>query len=109
MNQEELKTLLQEETQLEEQLQAGDSPLNEPVIEKDIAGGVANPASTPTSGLGDAPEQPIGQQGQASAKPDFELPAAEAKMAAESILGVANHLIQLGGGFAINNRKHKAY
>ena len=105
---EEIKDLLNTETMLEEQIEANDSPLNAPVIEKDIAGGIANPEAQAAQ-PGDAPEQPIGQQTQEEQKPPFELPANEAKMAADSILGVASHVLKLGGGFLIKLRKHKEY
>ena len=60
----------------------------------------------------DAPEQEIGNSGgkdNAGAAEEFELPDEHAQMAAESFLGIADNLIEVGGGFFIKIRKHKDF
>lgn len=60
----------------------------------------------------DAPEQEIGSGGgkeNSGAAEEFELPDEHAKMAAESFLGIADNLIEVGGGFFIKIRKHKDF
>jgi hypothetical protein len=60
----------------------------------------------------DAPEQEIGSGGRkdnAGAAEEFELPDEHAQMAAESFLGIADNLIEVGGGFFIKIRKHKDF
>lgn len=58
----------------------------------------------------DAPEQEIGSGKKSSgAAEEFELPDEHAQMAAESFLGMADNLIDAGGGFFIKIRKHKDF
>lgn len=69
----------------------------------------------------DAPEQEIGGDATGSSDPlsekppttaaeeVFELPTATAKQAADTILGMSNNVLAVGGGFFIKIRKHKDF
>lgn len=61
--------------------------------------------------MDDAPQQEIGsgQPKAAGAGEDFELPEEHAQIAAESFLGIADNLIEVGGGYFIKIRKHKDF
>jgi len=130
------------------------SPLNQAVIEKEIAG-VTNPddwnvwkAGRRTESASsidkkqnvdnnmkdenfyvdnekimDAPEQDIGNEleddtnideensraNEESEKAAFELPTATAKQAADTILGMSNNFLAVGGGFFVKIKKHKEF
>lgn len=68
----------------------------------------------------DAPSQQIDPQKQTEdpdakdqktpdAPPEFELPTATAKQAADTILGMANNALAVGGGYFIKIKKHKDF
>ncbi len=67
----------------------------------------------------DAPEQPIGQAEQHTGdtdqpkdkteEPPFELPTASAKQAADTILGMSNNFLAIGGGYFVKIKKHKDF
>ncbi len=70
----------------------------------------------------DAPEQEIGEDyqenpimddqeagGQQSSKEEFELPTDMAKKAADTLLGMTNNVLTVGGGFFVKIRKHKEF
>ncbi|MAQ76891.1 MAG: hypothetical protein CL613_11250 [Aquimarina sp.] len=130
------------------------SPLNQAVIEKDIADtkssnndwniwkggerkrsdhaegeGVVSEgrpesfAPIPDTSPTDAPEQEIGSNGgnaadknfnsdsasESQSESDFELPTATAKQAADTILGMANNVLAVGGGYVVKIKKHKEF
>ncbi|WP_062062757.1 hypothetical protein [Aquimarina longa] len=107
-----------------------DSPLNQAVIEKDIHENSSKnwnawkpeqkeeyhqnskePVidSTPL----DAPEQDIGNDtvtdDKQHSESEFELPTATAKQAADTILGMTNNVLSVGGGFLMKIKKHKDF
>ncbi len=137
-----------------ENLQAEElSPLNQAVIEKEIAGvskpndwNVWKPGNKPVETMEnnsdkeqgsiahenstirdehplDAPEQEFGggneddtnlgddnsQDTIETENKEFELPTASAKQASNTILGVANNVLAVGGGFFIKIKKHKEF
>lgn len=70
----------------------------------------------------DAPEQEIGEEiqedatmdhqegtGQQSEEQEFELPTETAKKAADTILGMTNNVLAVGGGYFVKIRKHKEF
>ncbi|WP_299243073.1 hypothetical protein [uncultured Aquimarina sp.] len=68
----------------------------------------------------DAPEQEIGSDNTSNNEPhqerqssqqeeEFELPTATAKQAADTILGMTNNVLAVGGGFFVKIRKHKEF
>lgn len=62
--------------------------------------------------LDDAPEQPIGSgtpDGFQQEETAFELPKAVAEQTADTFLGIANNLIEVGGGFFVRIPKHKSF
>ena len=103
-----------------------DSPLNQAVIEKDSAAAndknwnVWKPEKESSldqnlqAPINDAPEQEILEE---KAEPDiteepepsFELPKEAAKQSANAILGMANNVLEVGGGFIITIKKHKNF
>ena len=124
----------QGDVQFEEIADETTSPLNEPVIEKDI-GGTLNPKQekNETSSIPDqaseegnefdlhepsrpldAPEQQIDDEyqdtGQASAsEPGVEIPEGHARQAADSLLGMTDNMLAVGGGFFVKIKKHKEF
>ncbi len=122
----EIRSILEQDGGLdfEEIPESGFSPLNEPVIEKDIAdigqkGDEGNGgeyfgeegAEVPL----DAPEQEINEgtygqeQGHDGQEEAFELPNGHALQAADSLLGMADNLLGVGGGFFVKIRKEPGY
>ena len=110
-----------------------DSPLNQAVKEKDIA--QTNPENwnvwkpengtnpeedeTISPSISDAPQQDIEGQTQPvtstqeeeeeeEEKP-FQLPKEAAKQSANALLGMANNMLEVGGGFIIKIKKHKDF
>ncbi len=63
----------------------------------------------------DAPEQVIGEQrtqqatGDGTPKETYQLPTETAKQAADSILGMSNNVLRIGGGYFIKIKKHKEF
>ncbi|WP_025741928.1 hypothetical protein [Aquimarina pacifica] len=62
----------------------------------------------------DAPEQDVGSQQHNSTEsvekePEFELPTATAKQAADTILGMTNNVLAVGGGYFIKIGKHQEF
>lgn len=111
------------------------SPLNAPVIEKDIAGSrqtgtkqseVLDDDESETSGdesqyegdeedVLDAPEQEIdyefedtieGDEEDIEEPDEFQLPTSHAKQAADTFLGMADNFFEIGGGFFVKVKKH---
>lgn len=105
------------------------SPLNLPVIEKDIAGNKpidqANDSSEGTETQDefqadtvqeeplDAPEQEINEdyeyeleQDELEGSGEYELPTSHAKQAADAFLGMTDNLLEVGGGFFVKVKKH---
>ncbi len=78
---------------------------------------IANPNSPPTPN--DAPEQVINESYSeysdtetdkgADKESNFELPLSHAKQAADTVLGVTNNIIEVGGGYFVKIRKHKEF
>ena len=63
----------------------------------------------------DAPEQEIAEDYNETdsfeeeiAEKEFELPTSHAKRAADTVLGMANNVLEVGGGYFIKIRKNKA-
>lgn len=129
----EIRGILEEEGALgfEAIPESGFSPLNEPVIEKDIArmGKPTNENGIPENGAEahgffgegepdgplDAPEQEINEgagsdgEGQNDMDESFDLPDGHARQAADSLLGMVDNLIGVGGGFFVKIRKEPGY
>lgn len=132
--------MLQEEGGIAFEQIAGEesSPLNAPVIEKDIAGnrpGSTNESSSqegpsdegePSTAFGpnepvddgplDAPEQQIWEDledppvvEEESLDETFELPTAHAKQAADTFLGMADNFMEIGGGFFVKVKKQPIF
>jgi hypothetical protein len=98
------------------------SPLNQPVVEKNIHADKAfmennegmqgeddtvesqdNPVNEPL----DAPEQHIGNQDENAATDAIpEMPLSHAQITADAILGATDNLLEVGGGFFLRIRKH---
>jgi hypothetical protein len=124
--------------QFEEMPDENSSPLNQPVVEKSIddssPSSTANPAKgnseegdadTDSSGENfteepssqeegyrnsvDAPEQEIHQADRANAVEGVEIPLSHAQMAADTLLGVTDNILEVGGGFFISIRKHEDF
>ncbi len=84
--------------------------------EKETDQAKENVASKPISPF-DAPEQEIGgnetvdngSQNQEQQEEEFELPTSTAKQAADTILGMTNNVLAVGGGFFVKIRKHKEF
>lgn len=109
------------------------SPLNQPVVEK-TSGHMSSPtpvshddsssesstpesedepdtsASAPRQSL-DAPEQEFSEHDPTTAGSDdeIEIPLSHAQMAADTFLGIADNVLEVGGGFFIKIRKHKDF
>ncbi len=136
----EITAVISDDSAVEFEQIAGEntSPLNAPVIEKDIAGtrqsGIPPTNSdtddqvkeTPASeqeDLPDAPEQQIDDDydnpesfdsEEAASdvgleKETFELPTAHAKQAADTFLGMADNFLEIGGGFFVKVKKHNDF
>lgn len=103
------------------------SPLNQPVVEKDFTTQnmenqdytAFEPSSidnqdaeqaVPDSPL-DAPEQVINDNtGEETVDEEpFEIPASHAKQAADAFLGIADNVLEIGGGYFVKIRKVKAF
>ena len=118
------------------------SPLNQPVVEKNMAGSFQerSPQDLSMSGKDpedtsahdnsgyreeplrgttyaeeplDAPEQHIdetyGETAGAGDEEKFEVPGGHAKQAADTILGVTNNMLEIGGGYFVKIRKHRDF
>lgn len=124
----------QGDVQFEEIADETSSPLNQPVVEKDIAGSSERKPEieeTETSSQTneeqsnefdfheasrplDAPEQQIDDEyedvDQASdSEPGVELPEGHARQAADALLGMTDNLLAVGGGFFVKIKKHKEF
>ncbi|UII32256.1 hypothetical protein LVD17_00195 [Fulvivirga ulvae] len=105
-----------------------ESPLNQPVKEKDIAkielevpeqtdqGEAEGMDETPEKEIWDydAPEQEINEDYQATPGDDtmddaFELPTASAKQVADTFMGITDNLMEVGCGFFVKIKKHKEF
>ena len=115
------------------------SPLNRPVKEKDIAGTTYAPKPNPETTTQnqeatvspsatsfreaaaealeheaplDAPEQPINNNlddERVASGADFEVPVAQARQAADAVMGMANNLLEVGGGYFVKIVKHQEF
>ena len=127
--QDEIKQILSEEegtTEFEPIPEDRTGPLNQPVVEKHFGeedqAGLERSDDDPESEKEnefyipdeelDAPEQKI-DEGESDVeepeKPSFELPASHARQAADAILGVSDNLLEIGGGYLVKIRKHRAF
>lgn len=127
---EEVLAVLQDEENIEfeDSLDVEDSPLNQPVSEGDI--GLKEKTPEPveeeetqeehTDELeldfgednDDVPEQEIHDREdvfEEEIEDDFELPNAHAKQLADTIIGVSDNLLAIGGGMFIKIKKHKDF
>ncbi|MDW3191938.1 MAG: hypothetical protein R8G66_06225 [Cytophagales bacterium] len=136
----EITAVISDDSAVEFEQIAGEntSPLNAPVIEKDIAGAPQpgtlqsdsnsedqekeSPASEQED-LPDAPEQQIDDDYDNPESYDseeamsdvglekevFELPTAHAKQAADTFLGMADNFLEIGGGFFVKVKKHNDF
>ncbi|MBL6446412.1 hypothetical protein JMN32_08840 [Fulvivirga sp. 29W222] len=105
-----------------------ESPLNQPVKEKNIAKieqeapDETEPEDDEEKGKiqeremwdYDAPEQEINEDYEDTPEDDavdeaFELPSASAKQVADTFLGITDNLMAVGGGFFIKIKKHKEF
>ena len=104
-----------------------ESPLNQPVKEKNIAKIEEAPevadqeqsegtGETPEKEIWDydAPEQEINEHYQDAPEDDtvdeaFELPTASAKQVADTFLGITDNLMEVGCGFFVKIKKHKEF
>jgi hypothetical protein len=106
------------------------SPLNQPVVEKDLNNTPTSKSSSPvdngqTSTNSSEPEEPVQETENLDApEQDFkefdlgtdletevtEMPIAHAQIAADTIIGVADNLLfEVGGGFFVTISKHKDF
>ncbi|GAA0892607.1 hypothetical protein GCM10009122_22860 [Fulvivirga kasyanovii] len=106
------------------------SPLNQPVKEKDIArieaekpplddqeeaGSYHDDEETAEAPFSlDAPEQEINEeyddmQFDGAETEEFELPTSHARQVADTFLGIADNVMEVGGGFFIKIKKHKEF
>jgi hypothetical protein len=126
----------QDEIEFEEILDESSSPLNQPVVDKDVGSIPSNDSqnatqpnneqvndTTPTDGydaeymeaeeVDDASEQNINEGYSETividGDEDFEIPIGHATQAADSILGIANNVLEIGGGFFVKIKKHKEF
>ncbi len=108
---------------------AEDSPVNEPVLEKEVGHAstavieeeqfappieeeeeVISPPPVATAAPKDAPVQNIGQkQPKQDSEEEFKLPLSHAKQAADTMLGMANNVLAVGGGFFVKIKKHQDF
>jgi len=121
---EQIKEVLSEEQVAQfEPMEEIQSPLHQPVVEKQMDRqdeSVAEDADLkqdndfhiPEEDL-DAPEQQIEDYDPSIAlkeeESNFELPISHAKQAADAILGVTDNLLEVGGGYFVKIRKHKLF
>lgn len=126
----------QDNIQFEELSGEESSPLNQPVEEKDDGNEQSEPAQVQsldqeeqeteahfsyekepqhydTEEVDDAPEQDIDNDYTETTvldnEEEFELPAGHAKQAADAVLGMANNVLEVGGGYFVKIRKHKEF
>lgn len=124
----------QGDVQFEEIADETTSPLNQPVIEKDIGGTLKPKTETEeietssdtiteeknefdfheSARTLDAPEQQIDDEYQdvdqvSESEPGIELPEGHARQAADSLLGMSDNLLAVGGGFFVKIKKHKEF
>ena len=122
MKEEEINKILQaqeEPAAFEEILDKGHSPLNQPVLEKDIAqvetapghSQEDNPWEPEAPVKGDAPEQQVEEayEGTEQKEAPAVLPTAQANQAANSLLGMADNLIAVGGGMFVQIKKDESW
>ena len=110
---------------LEQIMDEDNSPLNQPVVEKDIGGNKqkeehpeeteqstqeTNNPTNPWGNANDAPEQEINEDyDEDNVEEEFELPPSQAKNGANALLGMANNFIGVGAGFFVKIEKHKEF
>ncbi len=128
-----------DEIQFEELHDEESSPLNQPVVDKDNGANYSESTQNTSSSdqeqvnddttsnqaeedaeymeaeeVDDAPEQDI-NEGASEAilieddGEEFEIPKGHATQAADSILGIANNVLEVGGGFFVKIKKHKEF
>ncbi len=107
------------------------SPLNQSVVASDkentpfqtkeqhpentdtTADGEPSPEKQPPEDTDDAPPQEINENTTdapfSGDEATFELPASYAKQAADSILGMTNNVLEVGGGYFVKIRKHQEF
>jgi len=108
----------------EELDQAENSPLNEPVVSHSEQEDTGNADSDPgPAEAGDmpeeaAPKEPLDADEQhidehyresAPQEEEFEIPEGHARQAADTILGMADNVLEVGGGFFVKIKKHKEF
>lgn len=108
----------------EELDQAENSPLNEPVVSHSEQEDTGNADTDPgPAEAGDAPEEaqskePLDADEQhidehyresAPQEEEFEIPEGHARQAADTILGMADNVLEVGGGFFVKIKKHKEF
>ncbi|MEO9870375.1 MAG: hypothetical protein ABJQ69_03670 [Ekhidna sp.] len=124
----------QHEVQFEDIADETSSPLNQPVVEKDIVGianrkpeteeheGSSPPDDEPENTTDsddrshslDAPEQQIADEYEeldepTHEEPGVEIPESHARQAADSLLGMTDNMLAVGGGFFVKISKHKEF
>jgi hypothetical protein len=127
----------QDDIKFEELAGEENSPLNQPVVEKDDDGQQPEPVQkqsnsqeewerTDTSShqeeqpehieaeeVDDASEQEIDDNYSEATiideEEEFELPTGHAKQAADTILGMTDNVLEVGGGYFVKIRKHKEF
>lgn len=124
----------QGDVQFEEIADETSSPLNQPVVEKDIAGSSERKRETKETETSsetiseqnnefdlhessrslDAPEQQIDDEyldkdQAAESEPGVEIPEGHARQAADSLLGMTDNMLAVGGGFFVKIKKHKEF
>ena len=135
--QEEIKQALEtDQTIAENIIDEQDSPLNQPVKEKDIAGNQIDdfsatseesesseqqstadfdPFSIPQEEPLDAPEQEFSADPgevdptENQSNDNFEIPNEQAAMMADTVLGMTDNFLAIGGGFFVKIKKHRSF
>ena len=135
--QEEIKQALEtDQTMAENIIDEQESPLNQPVKEKDIAGnqesdfshipddneesseqatGEFDPFKIPGEEPLDAPEQEFSSDPgevdptESQSNDGFEIPNDQAAMMADTVLGMTNNFLAIGGGFFVKIKKHRSF
>lgn len=113
----------QDKIEFEQLAQKELTPLNQPVVSKESGpekgasdqmneGAVQDDPFYQHDDQLDAPVQSIGDEPYDPTQvPDetFELPTEAAQQAAEALLGVTDNFLEIGGGFLVRIKKHKAF
>jgi len=118
----EVAQALIEEVHFEEPLEPTDSPLNQPVVQNEIGHSEAKKEEAKTTERTEpldfspnpedkVPEQDIGKSQSKSEQPEekVEIPDSHAKVAADTILGITDNVLAVGGGFFVRIKKHKDF